>query len=215
MKNNYDNIARYYDFLSRIVFRTAQQDAQTALLPYIEINSKVLIAGGGTGWILEEIAKRCPPGLHIYYVEISANMIALAKEQKYQHEVTFINMAIEDFNRDRSLIFDVVMTPFLFDNFSQESIRPVFLHLHSMLKPGGKWLFTDFHYQKVAPLWQRILLQSMYVFFRILCHVEASALADIEPLFKTHHYTSLFEVFYFKKFIRSAVYYKEGLVNNC
>jgi ubiquinone/menaquinone biosynthesis C-methylase UbiE len=208
MKNNYDNIARYYDFLSRIVFRTAQQDAQTALLPYIQAGSTVLIAGGGTGWILEEMTKICPPGLHIYYVEISANMIALAKQRKYQHEVTFVNMAIEDFNKDRSDTFDVIITPFLFDNFSRERIKPVFLHLHGMLSPGGKWLFTDFHYQQKAPLWQRTLLRSMYIFFRILCHVEADALADIEPLFKEHHYKGLFEAFYFGRFIRTAVYCK-------
>jgi ubiquinone/menaquinone biosynthesis C-methylase UbiE len=209
MKNNYDNIARYYDFLSRLVFRTTQRDAQTALLPFIEKNSTVLIAGGGTGWILEEMANICPAGLHIYYVEISANMIALAKERKYQqHEVTFINMAVEDFGGPPSGTFDVIMTPFLFDNFAKERIRPVFLHLHNMLRPGGKWLFTDFHYQQVAPLWQRVLLRSMYVFFRILCRVEADALADIEPLFRDHHYTTLYEAFYFRKFIRSAVYRK-------
>ncbi|MCF6407838.1 class I SAM-dependent methyltransferase [Chitinophaga filiformis] len=208
MKNNYDNIARYYDFLSRIVFRTAQQDAQTALLPYIAADSKVLIAGGGTGWILEEMTKICPPGLYIYYVEISANMIALAKQRKYQHAVTFVNMAIEDFNKDRSHTFDVIITPFLFDNFSRERIKPVFLHLHGMLCPGGKWLFTDFHYQQHAPLWQRTLLRSMYIFFRILCHVEADALADIEPLFKEHQYKGLFEAFYFGRFIRTAVYGK-------
>ncbi|SHN29888.1 class I SAM-dependent methyltransferase [Chitinophaga sp. CF418] len=215
MKNNYDNIARYYDFLSRMVFRTTQQDAQTALLPYIETHSTVLIAGGGTGWILEEMAKICPSDLHIYYVEISANMIALAEQRKYQHEVTFVNMAIEDFNNDLSHTFDVIITPFLFDNFSRERVTPVFLHLHNMLKPSGRWLFTDFHYQKQAPLWQRALLRSMYVFFRILCHVEADALADIEPLFKEHHYTGIFEAFYFSRFIRTAVYGKEGHVNNC
>lgn len=209
MRNNYDNIARYYDFLSRLVFRTTQRDAQTALLPFIEKNSTVLIAGGGTGWILEEMAKTCPAGLHIYYVEISANMIALAKERKYQqHKVTFINMAVEDFGGLPSDTFDVIMTPFLFDNFSKERVKPVFLHLHNMLRPGGKWLFTDFHYQKVAPLWQRVLLRSMYVFFRILCRVEADALADIEPLFRDYHYTALYEAFYFRKFIRSAVYGK-------
>jgi len=214
MKNNYDNIARYYDFLSRIVFRSSQQDAQTALLPYIEAHSTVLIAGGGTGWILEEMTKRCPPGLKISYVEISANMIALARQRKYQHEVTFIHMAVEDFNRDPAQTFDVIITPFLFDNFSRERIQPIFLHLHKMLRPGGRWLFTDFHYQKQAPLWQRILLRSMYVFFRILCGVEADALEDIEPLFKAHRYTEIFGAFYFSRFIRTAVYCKED-VNNC
>lgn len=216
MKNNYDNIARYYDFLSRIVFRTAQRDAQTALLPYIGKNSTVLIAGGGTGWILEEMAKVCPGGSLIYYVEISAKMITLAKERNYQpHVVRFIHMAVEEFEAQPAGGFDVIITPFLFDNFSRERIQPVFVHLHNMLRPGGKWLFTDFHYQTLAPLWQRVLLRSMYVFFRVICGVEADALSDIEPLFREHGYAGLHEAFYFRKFIRSAVYSKDGVVKKC
>lgn len=208
MKNNYDNVARYYDFLSRMVFRTAQQDAQKALLPYIAAGSKVLIAGGGTGWILEEMAKSCGPGLDIHYVEISARMIALARQKKHQYKVNFVNMAIEDFAIDDAHTFDVVITPFLFDNFSRQRIKPLFLHLHQLLKPGGRWLFTDFHHQQQAPLWQRVLLRSMYTFFRILCHVEANALADLTPLFTEYGYKTLYEVFYFRRFIQSTVYNK-------
>lgn len=216
MRNNYDNIARYYDFLSRLVFRTAQQDAQTELLPYIKKNNTILIAGGGTGWILEKIAEKCPPGLTIYYIEISANMIKLAKQKKYQpNTVIFINQAIEDVAVEEVPKFDVMMTPFLFDNFTRERIAPIFTHLHRMLQPGGNWLFTDFHYQESAPFWQKLLLNTMYTFFRIICHVEAAALSDIEPLFSSNHYTLLHVSFYFKKFIRSAVYRKGPDVNVC
>jgi ubiquinone/menaquinone biosynthesis C-methylase UbiE len=212
MKNNYDNIARYYDFLSSIVFGSSQRNAQIALLPYIAADSHVLIAGGGTGWILEEIAEKCLPGLHIYYIEISAKMITEAKKKRYQpNDVTFINMAIEDFDlTDAGLPgFDVIITPFLFDNFKEERIPGIFLHLHKMLLTGGSWLFTDFHYQKKAPFWQRILLNSMYVFFSVLCAVEASALANMAPLFQSQGYHCLYETYYFNRFIRSAVYRKD------
>jgi ubiquinone/menaquinone biosynthesis C-methylase UbiE len=219
MKNNYDNIARYYDRLSRLVFSTTQKDAQTALLPYIPENSTVLIAGGGTGWILEEMASKCAPGLKIFYVEISANMIGLAKQRRYQpHQVTFINMAVEEFDLSQcskgeggnavAHRFDVIMTPFLFDNFGAERIAPIFHHLHQLLQPGGRWLFTDFFYQERAPFWQKLLLNTMYTFFRVLCNVEAKHLSDILPLFNRHQYTRLCEEFYCRKFIRSAVYQK-------
>ncbi|ACU62440.1 class I SAM-dependent methyltransferase [Chitinophaga pinensis] len=211
MKNNYDNIARYYDLLSGVVFGSAQQDAQTALLSYIPPDSNILIAGGGTGWILERIAAKCAPGQRIYYVEISANMIARAKEQPYQpNEVHFIHLAIEDFNLAQTDItgFDIIITPFLFDNFKAERIPDVFRHLDSLLLSGGRWLFTDFHYRQQAPYWQQLLLNSMYLFFRILCAVEASALANVRPLFTSAGYTLEQEVYYFKKFIWSAVYRK-------
>ncbi|SFM66744.1 Methyltransferase domain-containing protein [Chitinophaga sp. YR627] len=211
MKNNYDNIARYYDFLSSVVFGSAQKDAQTALLSYIPPGSTILIAGGGTGWILERIAAKCRHGLRIYYVEISANMIARAKEQAYQpNEVQFVHSAIEDFNLSQTDTagFDIIITPFLFDNFKAARIPQVFRHLDTLLLPGGRWLFTDFHYQQAAPYWQQLLLKSMYLFFRILCAVEASALANVKPLFTSAGYAMEKEVYYFKQFIWSAVYQK-------
>jgi len=217
MQNNYDNIASLYDFLSRMVFGTAQRDAQTALLPYIPANSRVLIAGGGTGWILEKIAAICPPSLKICYVEISANMLNLARKKQYQpNEVSFIHAAIEDYHpspadMDNAIAadgFDVIITPFLFDNFDAARMPAVFMHLHGMLRSGGQWLFTDFHYQQQAPFWQRILLRSMYTFFRIIAHVETKKLADVAPLFHEQGYNVSFEAFFYAKFIYTAVYRK-------
>lgn len=217
MKNNYDNIARYYDLLSRMVFGSSQRDAQTALLSYIPAVSHVLIAGGGTGWILEAIAEKCPPGLHIYYVELSANMIAKAAKTNYlPNKVTFINQAIENFELAQTGLtgVDVIITPFLFDNFKEERIPGLFQHLNTMLSPGGKWLFTDFHYQQHMPYWQQLLLNSMYLFFRILCAVEASALTNMLPLFQSHGYDRVYEQYYFRRFIWSAVFEKRLVVNN-
>ena len=79
MKNNYNTIAGYYDFLSRTIFQRSIINAQVALLSYIKPNSTVLIVGGGTGWILEKIE---PAGLEITYVEISENMLALSRKRK-------------------------------------------------------------------------------------------------------------------------------------
>ncbi|MBW8682726.1 class I SAM-dependent methyltransferase [Chitinophaga rhizophila] len=211
MTNNYDNIARYYDVLSRVVFGSSQRDAQVALLSYIPADSRILIAGGGTGWILEKIAAHAAPGLHIWYVEISAKMLEQAKKKHYQpNNVTFIHQAIEDFRPAEAGVsqFDVIITPFLFDNFSAARITPVFMQLHHMLAPGGRWLFTDFHYQQHTPFWQQVLLNTMYTFFRIICKVEAGALENVAPLFQSNGYSLTTECFYFGKFIRSAVYSK-------
>jgi ubiquinone/menaquinone biosynthesis C-methylase UbiE len=207
MKNNYDNIARHYDWLSRLIFRRSQMDAQIALLPYIDKNSAILIVGGGTGWILEELARIQPAGLHIVYVEISAKMIALARQRNYLHNsIDFIHLPIENFVSTQS--FDALITPFLFDNFPTDKATSIFTKLHDRLKPGGKWLFTDFVYTSRSGLWQWMLLKIMYLFFRIICQIEASTLTNMQPLFSKYHYSILFETFYFKRFIRSVAYRK-------
>src|SRR6201996_2756185 len=142
MASNYDNSAWFYDRLSRVVYGRALIRSQVYLLGHIPAGSKVLIVGGGTGWILEEIAKVHPSGLRITYVEISAKMLALSRKRNAgKNEVVYINDPVEHLTGADS--FDVVFTPFLFDNFTEQTLQKVFAQLHKQLKPGGIWLNTD------------------------------------------------------------------------
>src|ERR1700744_542206 len=97
MAANYDNSAWFYDRLSRLVYGKALIRSQIYLLKHIPKNSNILIAGGGTGWILEEIVKIHPSGLTITYVEVSANMMDLSKKRNVQsNKVTFIYEPVEN-----------------------------------------------------------------------------------------------------------------------
>lgn len=205
MASNYDNSAWFYDRLSRVVYGRALIRAQVYLLQYIPAGSKVLIIGGGTGWILEEIAKIHPSGLKITYVEISANMIALShKRNAGENEVTFINKAAEQISFDTD--FDVVITAFLFDNFTEEGMQKIFTHIDKSLKPGRLWLNSDF--KLTGKWWQHILLRSMLTFFRIICRIESSKLPDIESCFQKHGYSIIEQKPFFGEFILSTAYSK-------
>jgi ubiquinone/menaquinone biosynthesis C-methylase UbiE len=205
MANNYDKVAGFYDFLSRTIFQRSIIDAQVCLLPYINTNNTVLIVGGGTGWILEKFQ---PSGLQITYVEISSNMLALSQKRVQHNEVTFVHQSIADFVPPHQ--YDIILTPFLFDNFSPANADLIFTKLHAALKTGGNWLFTDFIYDpQRGKLWQRLLLKTMYLFFRVLCRVETGQLNDMEGLFGRHHYQKIYEQFYYGRFIWSVVYRKE------
>jgi len=208
MAANYNNSAWFYDKLSRLVYGRALINAQIYLLGFIPPASKILIAGGGTGWILEELAKIHPSGLDITYVEISANMTALSqKRQTGQNKVTFVNDAVENVKLPGG--FDVVITPFLFDNFVDETVDRVFYHLHALLKPGHLWLNADF--QLTGRWWQNIMLQSMFIFFRLLCGIEASRLPAIEKRFDTNGYNVVENKTFFGDFIVARVYRKDAI----
>jgi ubiquinone/menaquinone biosynthesis C-methylase UbiE len=203
MAANYNNSAWFYDLLSRIVYGRALINAQVYLLQYIPANSDILIVGGGTGWILEELAKLYSSGLKITYVEVSANMIVRSKKRKTGlNKVGFINDAIE--NVVLANDFDVIITPFLFDNFTEQTLQRVFNHLHPLLKSKGIWLNCDF--QLMGKWWQRILLKSMFLFFKLLGSVEASRLPDIEAQFHQHGYEPIAQQNFFGDFIVSKVY---------
>ena len=203
MAANYNHSAWFYDGLSRMVYGQALVNAQVYLLQYLPPNSSVLIAGGGTGWILEELVKIHPSGLKITYVEVAADMMASSKKRATgSNEVVFINEAIENVNSDTN--FDVVITPFLFDNFTEETAEKVFNHINQLLKTGGVWLNADF--RLTGKWWQKVLLKSMFLFFKLLCKIEASQLPDVESRFEEHGYKAIAEKSFFGDFIISRVY---------
>lgn len=238
MRNNYDNIASSYDLLSRLVFFRSQVKAQIEQLKYIPEGSNVLIAGGGTGWILEEIAKIHPSGLSITYVEISAKMLEISQKRNTKaNTITYIRSSIEDFKPahkkestfdssassnsnfksganisdtpNKDAPYDTIITAFLFDNFLPEKVNSVFTQLNSYLKNGGSWLFCDFNYEENSgKKWQLYLLKTMYLFFRYIAHVEARSLTQTVQLFTNSGYTVENEAYYYKGFIKSVVYYK-------
>ncbi|QDW26607.1 methyltransferase domain-containing protein [Pedobacter sp. KBS0701] len=208
MNNNYDKIANHYDTLSRLVFFKSQVNAQVNQLQYIPKDSSVLIVGGGTGSILEEITKIYPNGLKIVYVEISAKMIALSQKRDFKNnQVEFVNLGIEDFSTDT--VFDVVLTPFLFDNFAEQRAAKVFNLLNASLKKDGLWFLVDFSLNKNnGNWWKWLLLKSMYSFFKLLGIVEANHLIDMNPYFLNADYQVLELRLYYGNFIKAVIFKK-------
>lgn len=207
MKGNYDNVAPFYDLLSRLVFRDAILQSSRFLVNAIPANSSILIIGGGTGHILEEISKKYVSGLQITYVEVSKKMIALSRKRNVaSNRIIFINQSISDAPLHQ--LFNVVITPFLFDNFSYSTATIFFNKIDALLMPGGLWLFTDFQLNKTNNIWQKLLLNLMYFFFRLLCKIEAAHLEDMRMLFEEYNYRNISMQTFFKKFIYAVIYLK-------
>ncbi|HEY4196754.1 MAG TPA: methyltransferase domain-containing protein [Mucilaginibacter sp.] len=206
MASNYDNSAWFYDRLSRVIYGRALIWSQVYLLPSIPAGATILIAGGGTGWILEEIAKIHPSGLKITYAEISAKMMALSQKRNTgDNEVIYINLPVENVQMPDQ--FDVVITPFLFDNFTEQTLQKVFSKIHQSLKPTGIWLNTDF--RLTGKWWQKLLLRSMIVFFRIICRIESTKLPEMEKCFEQQAYAVINQKSFFGEFILSSAYRKQ------
>ena len=181
MPANYNNTAWFYDKLSQLVFGSSLINAQKYLLQFIPANAHLLIVGGGTGWILDEITRHHASGLTITYVEMASDMMTVSRKRNIgDNQVVFINDAIE--NVFLPINADVVLTAFFFDNFYEETLSKLFNHIYSLLKTNGLWLNTDF--QLTGKWWQKVLLKSMLFFFKLICHIEASKLPDIEKQFK-------------------------------
>jgi ubiquinone/menaquinone biosynthesis C-methylase UbiE len=207
--NNYDPIARYYDLLSRLFFGRTEIEAQVALLAFMPPGSRMLIVGGGTGWILEEIADRYPGGLRITYVELSGAMMRLARRRRVGASVvSFVELPVEEFVAVER--YDCILTGFVFDNFSGELAGRVMRRLCPMLEPDGHWLFADFHYRRQeSRFWQGLMLRTMYFSARLICKVDAKELPDMDGLFAQAGLAPVHVSWYYRGFIK-AVAYRRG-----
>lgn len=186
MKNGYNNAAFFYDSLSRLVFGNTLLQAKASLLPLISPNSKILIAGGGSGAILEAICRQHPAGLYITFVDAASRMVARARKRNVENnQVDFIVLPVEEIRLPDK--YDVIITQFFFDNFREQDAIGIFRHLHYFMKTGGLWLYTDF--TNNAPLQHRMLLKAMYVFFKMICGVPGSHVPAMDALFTEHGYT--------------------------
>lgn len=205
MSANYNNSAWFYDKLSRLVYGKALINAQVYLLQFIPPNANILIVGGGTGWILEEISRIQPSGLSITYVEVAPKMMSLSKKRNAgDNQVKFINDAIENVVLPDG--FDVTITPFLFDNFTGDTFHKIFRHIDSHLKPESLWLNCDF--QLSGKWWQWVLLKSMFLFFKIICGIEASNLPEIKKEFESTGSEIITRKTFFNEFVIAEVYRK-------
>ena len=205
MKVDYNFIAPYYDRLAQFVFGNAIKQAQQFLIQFIQPNSHILIIGGGTGWILEEITKAHPSGLQITYVDISIEMIKISRKRNVgQNKVNFISQPFHDVQLKP--VYDVVITPFFLDNFSEDSVNHVIQKIQTSLRSTVVWLYADFQINEQSNIWQKLLLKIMYLFFQTVCHIEARKLPNVEIQFKSRGYQCVCSKTFFKDFIYAGVY---------
>ncbi|WP_426490737.1 class I SAM-dependent methyltransferase [Hymenobacter sp. 102] len=181
--SGFDTVAAFYDALARLVYgpalRQAQQAALDAGLP--AGTGRVLVIGGGTGWVLGEVLRRSPPA-RIVYLEASPRM--LARSQAWLHQYLPQHLAQVEFRLGTEAAlrpheqFDVVLTFFFLDLFEPGRLRAIVARLRSGLAPAGVWLLADF----AAPhrWWHHILLWLMYRFFGLSTGISARQRPPIE-----------------------------------
>jgi len=205
MSNGYDNVSFFYDRLSRLVFGNKLHTAQCHFLAAIMPADHILIVGGGSGQLLNDITKLHPRDLNITYIDASQGMIALAKQRDTgDNKVSFITGQVQHITLSSD--YDIIITAFLFDNFAEETAAAIFRHLDSALHTNGRWLYTDFANSHHSTY--RLVLKIMYLFFRKLCGIQASQLPDMNKVFSQCGYTQLREQKFMSDFVITREYAK-------
>jgi tRNA (cmo5U34)-methyltransferase len=214
---NFDGIAPVYDTLATL-FGGNIKKAQQHYLCLIPAHARILIVGGGTGWILTDLLSVKKKIQHITYVEASATMLDLSKDKLIKYKalhpdrnfpsIEWINGTENNLPQDE--VYDVIITNFFLDLFDEAALLKVMKKLSPSLHSEGIWLFSDFNISEkpFEGWWQRLLIRSMYLFFKITCHLHTTKLPDFEQAFHQLGFKKTHMRSFFGQMIVTRVYRK-------
>lgn len=178
-RNDFDLLAPVYDELARLVFGGAAKRAQTELLPELHDAQRALILGGGTGWFLHALLAQTAVQ-HVLYVEKSPNMLRRSRTLLAATAPHWLSRVEFRLGTEESLSagdgpFDLIVTNFFLDQFSDQSCAHIIERLAAQLTAAGRWLFVDIHTPESG--WERLaaklLFKLIYSFVAVTSQVEA------------------------------------------
>lgn len=177
----FDRIAAFYDALAQLVFGQALRRAQRAALTGLPAGAPtVLVIGGGSGWVLGELL-RARPRARILYVEASPVMLQKSRASLQRLAPTQAAQVEFRLGTEAAIApaetFDAIVTFFFLDLFEPQRLRAVLNQLHTARRPGAAWLVADFC--PPTRLWQRLLVGTMYRFFRLTTGISGRQLPDL------------------------------------
>ena len=200
-RNGFDRIAPFYDHLVWLFFGNQIQKSQTFFLPSIPPRAKVLVMGGGTGWIIPRIMT-AQPNCRIWFIDSSMEMIRRAKARNPDNRaVIYIPGTSSDVPKEK---FDIVILPFFLDLFSPHNLKENLLTLSWSTTSSTQWFVTDF--VDHGKWWERILLTWMYLFFGLTCSIEARRLPPWQRLLENLDFKRQQSRVFYNGFIESNFY---------
>jgi len=203
--NNYNRIASFYDLLVKIIYGNKLYNAKKHFLPAIKNGSHVLMIGGGTGDVLNELLQK--PSITVDFIEPSSGMIRQAEKKlppEYNSRVHFIRGTVESI--PPGTVYDTVITSFVFDLFKEHDALAFGKTIYPYLKKGGTWLLTDFF--KTKNMFQRFILWLMYRFFKITTKIGANDVPGYEKIFQELNLLKKEEYRVMNGFVKSILYIK-------
>ncbi|MEP2669994.1 MAG: methyltransferase domain-containing protein [Cyclobacteriaceae bacterium] len=201
--NRFDRVVPFYDALANFVFGRSLKQSRECNLEEVAQHADVLVLGGGTGKWLNKLLdgnKDC----RVWYVEASGKMMNEARKNlKGKDQVVFIHGTQETVYIQK---FDVVITHFFVDMFTDMELRVLADKISGDLKDGGKWIVADFVNEKI---WHWIFLKGMYLFFNIMGVLDLGFLSDWEQIIKEKGFKSSSVCSFYSGFIRSIAFVKQ------
>lgn len=188
---SFDRLARHYDRMELLLASGKLQRMRTRWLEHVPNPRRALLAGEGHGRFLIELLHRAPSA-EIVCADASEAMLALSREKLHRtgHRNARVRFVHTDLRSPENLPgdFDLVATHFFLDCFPPEQLATVIAGLASVATVDARWLVSDFNIPDsgLARIRARLILWSMYRFFRVVTRLPARRLVIPDPLLEDH-----------------------------
>lgn len=178
---SFDLLAPHYRWMEWFLAGGKLQRCRTAFLDEIPDARNILLLGEGNGRSLSECHRRFA-GARITCVDASAAMLGeaqarLAKNAVDASRVAFVHADILHWwpHAER---YDLIITNFFLDCFRAEQLAQIIPRIAAVAAPGANWLVADFHLATAGAqrVRSRLILGSMYLFFRTITRLPAKEL---------------------------------------
>lgn len=139
--NNYDSLARYYDFLAKLISFNLIAKSQSYYLDQLADVKRCLILGGGTASCMNQLLTR-NTDLEICYVDNSQKMRQIAKKNldgQHDNRVTF-----KDELSQVQGNFDAVLLFYYLDLYDSPTLKLELSKIDGYLTRKAKILVADF-----------------------------------------------------------------------
>jgi len=207
-------VAGFYDALAGVAFggalRRAQRAALMAGLPP-RPSPRLLVLGGGAGWVLSEIWRQRPQA-QVLYLELSAAMLARTRA-RLRRSPPPPGGAVELRQGSETALrpgeqFDANITFFVLDCFTAAALPAALARLEAARRPGAPWLVADF--RPAHRGWRRWLLGAMYLFFRFTVGLRTRQLPPWPAELRKLGLHPTRKQYFFKKSITTLVWRDSG-----
>mgnify|MGYP001812419766 CR=1 FL=1 len=205
---NYDRVAPFYDLLASLVFGRKLTQAESHFYAQVKDPVNILVFGGGTGKCLKPLQLHYPKAT-IHFLEASTKMIAIAsgRTTPNRKSVEFIH-GNEQLLVNQPQQYDLLVTSFVLDVFSESRLVEVMDILYKVLRTGGYWIQTDFYVYQSNPWWQKAMVRAMYWFFRITANQHNQQLADFDQQFKERLLELVSQKMFYFNMVKTVLYHK-------
>jgi hypothetical protein len=181
-----DGIAPYYEVLEHLAFGGHLEQRRLAFLGAVRASQRAIVCGGGDGRFLAQLV-RANLGVQVDFVELSSKMVELAERriasmgQAFRERVNFYRTDIREFC-PRSERYDLIVTHFFLDCFSEPDLQNVVSILASWGAPSGRWIVSDFREAAgtLSSVWTRGIIAGLYTAFRFTTDLRVMRLPDYE-----------------------------------